>query len=128
MVVEEKKLPARFFKADSGNEPVRDWLFGLSRADKKIIGEDIKTVELGWPVGMPLCRSITSRRGLWEVRSSLPGRRIARVLFFTHEGYMVLLHGIVKKTQKTPDADLDLAEKRMKQTQAWPQKKRRKGN
>ena len=72
MMVEEKKLPARFFKTDNGNQAVRDWLLELSKAGRKIIGEDIKTVEIGWPVGMPLCRSIKSRKGLWEVRGALP--------------------------------------------------------
>ena len=66
-----------------------------------------------WPVGMPLCRSLGG--GLWEVRSSLSGNRIARVLFCIHDGNIVALHGIIKKTQKTPKADLDLAKKRMKE-------------
>jgi phage-related protein len=54
-------------------------------------------------------------KGLWEVRSDLTGGRIARVLFCIHEGKMVLLHSFVKKTQKTPDADLELAMKRKKE-------------
>ena len=47
---------------------------------------------------MPLCRNLGE--GLWEVRSSLPSRRIARVLFCLVKGEMVLLHGFIKKTQK----------------------------
>ncbi|MGH8317425.1 MAG: type II toxin-antitoxin system RelE/ParE family toxin [Steroidobacteraceae bacterium] len=65
------------------------------------------------PVGMPLCRALG--RGLWEVRSSLHSNRIARVLFCLHDGEMVALHGFIKKTQKTPAADLELAKKRMKE-------------
>ncbi len=110
-----KILPARFYRTAGGSEPVRDWLKALSRDDKRILGQDIATVEFGWPVGMPHCRSLTSRRGLWEVRSTLTGNRIARVLFCIYREQMVLLHSFIKKTQHTPDGDLDLAMKRMKE-------------
>jgi phage-related protein len=110
-----KILPAIFYRTAAGSEPVRDWLKSLSRDDKRIVGQDIATVEFGWPVGMPHCRSLAPRRGLWEVRSSLTGNRIGRVLFFIHEGQMVLLHGFIKKTQQTPDQELDLAVKRKKE-------------
>lgn len=93
--------------------PVRDWLLSLSSADRKIIGDDIRTAEFGSPIGMPLCRPITGRKGLWEIRSSLPDGRIARVFFCAHEGSMVLLHGFIKKTQKTLDNELTIAERRM---------------
>jgi phage-related protein len=107
-----KRLPAAFYALPSGREPVREWLKNQSREDRKIIGEDIKDVEFAWPIGMPLCRALGG--GLWEIRSVLPGR-IARVLFCIHEGKMVLLHGFIKKTQKTPAADLKLAVKRRKE-------------
>lgn len=94
--------------------PVRDWLLSLSPEDRKMIGDDIRTAEFGWPVGMPLCRSLTGRKGLWEIRSNLNSGRISRVLFCVHNGTMVLLHGFIKKTQKTPDRDLDLATARQK--------------
>lgn len=109
-----KRLPASFFRNESGKIPVRDWLLSLSDEDRKIVGDDIRALEFGWPIGMPLCRPISGRKGLWEVRSSLPGGRIARVLFCIHEGHMALLHGFEKKTQKTPDRELDLAVTRMK--------------
>jgi phage-related protein len=108
-----KRLPAAFYQLSSGKEPVRDWLKELPSDDRKIIGEDIKDVEFSWPIGMPLCRALG--KGLWEVRSDLAGGRIARVLFCIHGGRMVLLHGFMKKTQKTPAADLDLATKRKKE-------------
>ena len=111
---DDKRLPARFFRSETGRVPVRDWLLSLSPADRKIIGDDIRTAEIGWPIGMPLCRPITGRKGLWEIRSSLPNGRIARVVFCTHESSMILLHGFIKKTQKTPDKELDIAEKRMR--------------
>lgn len=110
-----KILPAILYCSAAGSEPVRNWLKILSKDDKRIVGQDIVTVEFGWPVGMPTCRSLTSRRGLWEVRSSLTGNRIARVLFFVSAGQMILLHSFIKKSQQTPDDDLDLAVKRKKE-------------
>lgn len=110
-----KILPAMFYRSAAGSEPVRNWLKTLSKNDKHIVGQDIATVEFGWPVGMPTCRSLTSRRGLWEVRSSLTGNRIARVLFFVSAGQMILLHSFIKKSQHTSDDDLDLAVKRKKE-------------
>ena len=107
-----KRLPARFYRLDSGREPVREWLKGLDEADRRIIGEDIKDVEFAWPIGMPLVRSLG--RDLLEVRSSLPHGRIARVIFCVEPDCMVLLHGFMKKTQKTPQQDIDLALKRKK--------------
>src|ERR1035441_1188455 len=109
-----KRLPARFFRSDTGREPVREWLKGLDLEDRKVIGEDIKDVEFSWPIGMPLTRPL--RRDLWEVRSSLPRGRIARVIFCIEQGSMVLLHAFMKKSQKTPQRDIDLALKRKKGT------------
>ena len=111
-MIDTKKLRARFFRQESGNEPVRDWLLGLPAADRRLIGFDIQTAELGWPIGMPLCRAMGG--GLWEVRTDLPDKTIARVLFCVQGGDMVLLHGFIKKTQKTPKIELDLAKKRMR--------------
>ncbi len=107
-----KRVPARFYRTANGREPVRDWLKGLSQEDRRILGEDIKDVEFAWPLGLPLVRSLG--RELWEVRSSLTNGRIARVIFCLTAGEMVLLHGFIKKTQKTPPHDIDLALKRMK--------------
>jgi phage-related protein len=103
-----KRVPAIFYRTEAGGEPVRDWLKELSPEDRKRIGEDIKTVEFGWPIGMPVCRPLGD--GVYEVRTSLARNRIARVLFYIDKkGRMVLLHGFIKKTQKTPGEDLDLA-------------------
>ena len=103
-------LAVIFYRTSSGREPVRDWLKSLPVEERKIIGEDIKTVQFGFSLGMPLVRKLKS--GLWEVRSMLPNR-IARTLFTLYEGDIVLLHGFIKKSQKTPGEDLDLALKRM---------------
>ena len=113
MVVGFKRLPAAFFRQADGREPVREWLKELEPADRKIVGDDIRDLEFAWPVGLPLCRNLG--RGLWEVRSNLTGGKIARVIFCVHEGHAVLLHGLVKKSQKLPASDLDLARRRMKE-------------
>lgn len=94
---------------------MRDWLLGLSREDRKEIGTDIATVEYGWPVGMPTCAPMGA--GLYEVRTDLRGNRIARVLFCFSAGGMVLLHGFIKKTRKTPRADLELARQRQREVE-----------
>jgi phage-related protein len=115
MDVKTKRLNVVFFQTESGNEPVREWLMGLTREDKKLIGEDIKTVQFGWPLGMPLVDSLG--QGLWEVRTKLYGGRIARVIFFMDLNTMVLVNGFIKKTRKTPTQELELANYRKKQYQ-----------
>jgi phage-related protein len=109
-----KKLPAAFFRTEAGNEPVRNWLIGLDAEDRKIIGDDIRDCEFAWPIGMPLCRSLKGYAGLWEIRSNLPSNRIARVIFCIHDGAMVLLHGFIKKAQKTPEKEIEVAVARRK--------------
>jgi phage-related protein len=105
---EGKRIPAIFVRTEAGGEPVRDWLKTLSPDDRKRIGADIKTVEFGWPIGMPVCRPLGS--GIYEVRTTLLRNRIARVLcYIDKKERMVLLHGFIKKTRKTPDEDLELA-------------------
>ena len=105
---EGKRLPAIFFRTEAGGEPVREWLRALSPEDRKRIGEDIKSVEYGWPVGMPVCRPLGN--GIYEVRTLLTQGRIARVLFYIDKkSRMVMLHGFIKKTRKTPNDDLVLA-------------------
>lgn len=108
-----KKITAVFYRSDNGNEPVRDWLLELSKDDRKAVGTDIKTVEFGWPIGMPVCRPM--KDGLYEVRTNLSDRRISRVLFCFRCEKMVLLHGFIKKSQQTPKPDLDLAKKRKRE-------------
>lgn len=115
-MVDIKKLPAVFYATAGGNEPVREWLKTLDAADRKIVGQDIAIAEFGWPVGMPVCRSLGN--GLYEIRSDLASHRIARVIFCVEQQHMVLLHGFIKKTPKTPKPDLDLALKRRKEVTA----------
>jgi phage-related protein len=108
----ERKLDAIFFRTNSGNEPVREWLLSLPKGERKIVGDDVLKVQYCWPIGKPLVGNLGD--GLWEVRSRL-GDRIARVVFCVEGQTMVLLHGFIKKTQKTPRHELDLALKRMNQ-------------
>ncbi len=103
-------LQVFFYKSLAENEPVRDWLKKLDKEDRRIIGSDIKTVQLGWPLGMPLVRKL--EKGLWEIRIQLDNR-IARILFTVHTNIMVLLHGFIKKSQKLPAKDLKIAKQRM---------------
>ncbi len=110
-----KKLPAAFYRTANGTEPVREWLRRLSAEDRKIIGQDIALVEYGWPIGMPTCRPLGG--GLFEVRSNVSGGRIARVLFCPTDGDLVLLHGFIKKSQRTPASDLELGRSRQKDVQ-----------
>ncbi len=100
-----------FYRSAAGNEPVRDWLKMLPPDERKIIGNDLKTAQYGWPLGMPLIRKLEA--GLWEVRSRLP-ERIARVIFTVEGDTMVLLHGFIKQSQKMPLQDLQLARQRMR--------------
>ena len=112
----EKRIPAIFYRNEVGTEPVRDWLKALDKKERYLIGTDIKTVEFGWPIGMPTCRPMGG--GLFEVRTNLPQGRIARVLFCIYDSRLVLLHGFIKKTQKTPKKDLDLAKDRKRKLEA----------
>lgn len=106
-------LTVRFYCSSAGKEPVREWLKDdLSIDARKAIGADIKTVQFGWPMGMPVVRKMEA--DLWEVRSVIPGG-IARVLFTLVGSSMVLLHGFVKKSGSTPKNDLELARSRMKE-------------
>ncbi len=105
-------LKVKFFRTNAGKEPVRSWLKGLSQSHKKMIGEDIKTVQYGWPLGMPLVEKLGP--GLWEVRSRVQDG-ISRVLFTVDGDLMILLHGFIKKSQKIPLKELKIAKSRFKQ-------------
>ncbi|MEE8290073.1 MAG: type II toxin-antitoxin system RelE/ParE family toxin [Candidatus Tectomicrobia bacterium] len=110
-----KKLPARFYRNTTGSEPVREWLKSLAAKERRVIGKDVQKVEFGWPLGLPVCRPLGG--GLWEVRSDLPSRRTARVIFCIVASQMILLHGFIKKTQQTPRRDRDIARQRKVETE-----------
>ncbi len=109
---ESLRLKVFFFRTSQAREPVREWLRSLSQPDKLTIGEDVKTVQFGWPLGMPLVRKLEP--GLWEIRSTLPSG-IARILFTLQGDALILLHGFIKKSQKTSLDDLRLARRRLGQ-------------
>lgn len=105
----DKKIQVIFFRTRSGREPVREFLQGLSREEKKKVGEDIKACETGWPLGEPICRNV--RDGIREVRTSVQ-RGAIRVFFSIEECFMLLLHALWKKRQKADEDDIRLAIKR----------------
>ena len=106
------KLSAHFYRTATGGVPVREWLRGLNKAERQIIGEDIAYVQYKWPIGKPRVDHL--RGPVWEIRTSL-GNRIARTLFAVEGRTVILLHGFIKKTQQTRKDDIDLAEKRLKE-------------
>ena len=105
-----QRIPVVFYRTAAGREVVRDWLRNLGAGDSNAIGQDLMRVQYRWPVGMPLCRGLGG--GLWEVRTELSGNRIARIVFSVREERILILHGFIKKTRKTPAEDLALARKR----------------
>jgi len=111
-----KPIPLLFWRSSAGREPVREWLNELPREDQRVVGRDMAKVQFGWPIGLPLCRPLS--RGLWEVRSSLPSKREARVLFGFHDGVLIALHAFIKKTRAAPEDDLVLARQRLKEVRS----------
>jgi len=101
------KIQLVFFRNDAGSEPVREWLKGLDQLERRAIGTDLLRAQWRWPVGMPLCRPMG--KGLWEVRTNLPGNRTARVLLCFYHDRLVALHGFIEKTRTSPEGDLALA-------------------
>ena len=115
MTDRSKKLSAFFYETPNGTQPVRIWIKGLSPKDRQLVGRDMQKVEFGWPIGMPYCGRLGNK--LWEVRSGLTDGKIGRVIFGVIGVDMILLHGFIKKTQKTPARDIELALKRMKEVE-----------
>jgi phage-related protein len=104
-----------FYETEGGNEVVQDFLRKLPRDDRKTIGEDLATLQYGYPMGMPLCKPLRSQ--IWELRSSLPSKREARLLYFFDSAsqQIIVVHAFIKTTRTTPKSDIDLAEKRKKE-------------
>ena len=112
--MQKSPLAVRFYQTAAGHEPVREWLRSLTKEQRKAIGEAILETQVGWPVGMPLVRKL--ERALWEIRANIPPNEIARVIFTVADApkALLLLHGFVKKSQKTPQHDLETAKHRLK--------------
>jgi phage-related protein len=105
-----------FYATAAGNEPVLEWLRGLDKEERKVIGTDLLTVQMGFPIGMPLCKALGD--GLHEVRSALPTRKEARLIFFQYQTDLVVVNGFIKKTRTTPKAELDTARGRKREYEA----------
>jgi phage-related protein len=111
-----KRIQAFFFMTEGGREPVREWLRQLDRDDRRELGRSLMTLEFGWPIGMPLSRSMGG--GLHELRASISGNREARIFFYVdRRERLILLHAFNKRSRSTPKRELDLARERMKQHQ-----------
>jgi phage-related protein len=115
-----QKIPLVFYRAAGGSEPVRAWLKALAPEDRRAVGQDLMRAQWRWPVGMPLCRPLGE--GLFEIRTELPSNRIARVLIGPDANVLVALHAFIKKTQKTPAAELALGRRRLKELKSNEQK------
>jgi len=113
VIARVQPIPVAFWRSATGREPVREWLRSLDKADRGVIGDDLRMLQFGWPIGMPLVRKLVDR--IWELRSSLPGNREARLLFTASAMQIVILSGFIKKTQRTPDVEIKLARKRLKE-------------
>jgi phage-related protein len=113
MIDRLEAIPLAFWRSAAGREPVRDWLRQMSKGDRAVIGANLRTLQFGWPIGMPLVRKLAD--DIFEVRSSLPSRREARLLFTASADRIVVLHGFIKKARKTPSGEIDLARKRLRE-------------
>ena len=103
------KLAVAFYRSETGVEPVRAWLRRLPKPERQTIGREIRTLQFGWPLGMPLVRKI--EHGIWELRVGLD-KRAARVIFTVIDDTAVLIHGFIKKSRKIPGSDLALLRRR----------------
>jgi phage-related protein len=113
MLMDKKSLvlAVKFYRTAAGNEPVREFLKQLSKDDRITLGTDLKEVQFGWPLGMPLVRKLDDR--LWEIRSILRDC-LVRMLFTVVDSQLVLLHAFTKQSQKIPQKDLALAVQRLR--------------
>lgn len=109
-MINRPKLSVKFYANAQGREPVKEWLLDLDAKDRKTIGDEIRTVQFGWPIGMPLVRKLD--KDLWEIRIDLADH-IARVIFTIEDAHAVLLHGFIKKSQKIPAPDLATVKRRL---------------
>jgi phage-related protein len=114
-MAQKQKIPLSFYRTPSRVEPVREFIKRLPTEDRKALGSDLLAAQWKWPVGMPLCRPMGG--GLYEIRTTLPSRRIVRTILIYWQKQLVALHAFIKKTTTTPDDDLKIARKRQKETE-----------
>ena len=109
-------FPLLFWRSSTGKEPVREFLQEQTKPDRVRLGSDLRKLQFGWPIGMPLVRSLGG--DLWELRSSTPSKREVRIIFASGDDVLVLLHAFVKKSQKTPPSEMAVARQRLKELQS----------
>ena len=109
---EEKRFDVVFFQTGNGKQPAREFIKELRKEDQREIGADIRVVQENFPIGLPLVKKLKPE--LWEIRSTIKNG-ISRVFFTFRNEKMILLHAIVKKTQKTPVQDIGIAIDRLKE-------------
>jgi phage-related protein len=109
--VPKKVLTVFFYQDGPGKAPALEFIKELPKKDRLRVGEDLQTLQYGWPLGMPLVKSL--EKGLWELRTNL-SNRIARFIFVVKDDRIAVLHGFIKKTQKTPRQEIELALSRLK--------------
>lgn len=104
-----------FYKTAAGNEVVLDFIRQQPRPDRRVIGEDLKTVEVGYPIGMPLCKHLVD--DLWEVRSTVPSKQEVRLIYYFDSGrqHIVVVNGFIKTSRTTPKREIVLAQRRRKE-------------
>lgn len=105
-------MKVRFWRTANGNDVVADIIRALPIDDRKIVGRDLMRLQIGYPMGPPLCKPI--KQPIWELRSSLPSKREMRLLyrFDADAQQIVVVHAFIKTTRTTPKADINLALKR----------------
>jgi len=106
------KLEAKFFQTSSGAEPTRTFLKKLSKKDRAQVGAIIRKLQEDHQLEHPHGKNLG--QGLWEIRTTTASGKVRVFYCFAGKEFVVLLHAILKKTQKTPKKDLDLAQKRKK--------------
>lgn len=101
-----------FYQTPAGNKVVLEFIRSLSPEDRKVVWEDLRTVQIGFPMGLPLCRPLGE--GLHEIRCSLASRRELRLIFYFDRARqsLAVVHALIKKSAKIPKSDIELARKR----------------
>jgi phage-related protein len=102
---------AVFYKTEAGNEPALYWFRALEPEERRIVGYELRLLQIGFPEGLPRCRSLGD--GLFELQCTLPNK-IARVIFFLDGHSVIIVPGFIKKSQKTPKEELETAKARKK--------------
>ena len=122
------QFQVEFYETEDGRTPTREFLDSLEpKMNVKMVGLMEILEERGYSLREPYSAPLED--GIFELRA-VQGSNISRALFFFYvEGRIVITHGFIKKTQKTPRAQIELAKKYrsdfLKRQQAETRKERR---